>query len=140
MDYEINLGLQNLLEGAEIPEDTFLQNAERFILEPSELLAASRLYHFAKFPYSLAPGIYFLFHDERMVYVGKASDLSVRLKSHYRTKRFNRVSYLTGVPPMFLEDVESFYIHAATPDLNLDYPPKSLITRAMLGMIEYPAD
>jgi hypothetical protein len=71
-----------------------------------------------------------------MVYVGKATDLEMRLKQHYRSKEFNRVTYVTGIPLMFMEDVEAFYIHAATPDQNYYYPPKSRIVESMLDMIE----
>ena len=140
MAYEINLGLQNVIEGTACPEDAFVEQAEKFILEPAELLEVSAEYHLLKFPYSFEPGIYFLFQDERMVYVGKASSLEQRLRQHYQTKKFNRVTYLTGIPPLFLEEVEAFYIHAATPDFNLSYPPKSRVCKAMLGMIQRESD
>lgn len=136
MGYEIDLGMRNILDGESVPEDAFLGRCEKFILEPGEISGVSEPYHFVKFDYSLRPGIYFLFQDERMVYVGKATDLEMRLKQHYRSKEFNRVTYVTGIPSMFMEDVEAFYIHAATPDQNCYYPPKSRIVESMLGMIE----
>lgn len=136
MNYVIDLGLNDICAGAPIPEDTFLDYAYDFILEPQELEAVAETYRCTKFPYSLKPGIYFLFLDDRMVYVGKATDLCLRLRQHYMDKRFNRVAYVTGIPEMFIEDVEAFYIHAATPDLNRQYPPKGRVCRAMLGMIQ----
>lgn len=64
------------------------------------------------------PGVYFLLIDERIVYVGKAWNISQRVRRHWENRMpFTHVAGII-VPPRFSEAVETFYMNLYEPMLN----------------------
>lgn len=65
------------------------------------------------------PGVYFLFQDETLVYVGQSTHVPTRIESHVREGRlkFNRVAFIK-VPPENLLEVEAYYIDLLWPEEN----------------------
>ena len=64
-------------------------------------------------------GVYFLYDNEELVYIGKAQNIAKRIIEHMieGTKRFNRVKYEL-VPVDSLSSVETILIKALKPPLN----------------------
>lgn len=78
-----------------------------------ELLAKSK-------PYGLRDkicGVYFLFYQDILVYVGQSVDIDSRLLSHFTTKAFDRYSYIV-LSEDELDDVENYYINKYKPIYN----------------------
>lgn len=64
-------------------------------------------------------GVYFLFQDVQLVYVGKSTEISKRLKAHYKEgKSWNKTRFIPNIPLFFLEHIEMLYIHEFDPPLN----------------------
>ena len=65
------------------------------------------------------PGVYFLFRNEEIVYVGQSRHVPGRIADHVREKRipFDRVAFLR-VPPEKLLETESYYIDLLWPEEN----------------------
>lgn len=71
------------------------------------------------FPYS-GPGVYFLWHGDEVVYVGKAVNLLRRIAQHLADKTFDHYSYIECA----LEDLDSIErraIMALKPRLNREW-------------------
>lgn len=62
-------------------------------------------------------GIYFLVKDGRIVYVGQAQDVDVRIAQHRKTKDFDEFTYIQAMGDQ-LDLLESIYIHHFRPELN----------------------
>ena len=65
-------------------------------------------------------GVYFLIHDEEIVYVGQSSNLLARVESHKvgaDRKVFNKVAFIEAPRP-WLDTVEAFYIQRFDPPYN----------------------
>lgn len=64
-------------------------------------------------------GIYFLYKDYKVVYVGQAQILAERLARHYKddTKEFDQVRYI-NLPIEHLNDIERAFIKLYNPVLN----------------------
>ena len=68
-------------------------------------------------------GIYFLLAERRVVYVGKSSSVQARLIQHRRGgKQFSHYWCFGGMPELFVEHIEMFYIYYIEPELNDKYP------------------
>ena len=65
------------------------------------------------------PGVYFLFKNNNLVYVGQSTHVPTRIASHVREGRlkFDRVSFIR-VPPERLLEVEAYYIDLLWPEEN----------------------
>lgn len=63
-------------------------------------------------------GIYFLFVEDRCVYVGKSMRLHLRVRDHIRTKQFDAYSWV-AFPPEELDHWERHYINLMAPELNI---------------------
>src|SRR5687768_14805861 len=65
------------------------------------------------------PGIYFLWHDDAIVYVGQSKNVSKRLVDHMmdRLKAFERVSF-QPCPRKELLKTERYFIEALLPKYN----------------------
>ena len=71
-------------------------------------------------------GIYFLFNEDSLIYIGQAKNVHTRVEQHYaeRSKEFTLFSWLL-VPENDLNEVEASYIAAYAPPLNRSVPPNS---------------
>lgn len=67
-------------------------------------------------PWEQASGVYFLIHQGRVVYVGQAVNVYVRISQHTE-KKFDRYAYLP-CPAHMMDKIESLYIHLLRPELN----------------------
>lgn len=80
-------------------------------------------------PYTLGSGpnmggIYFLVQETEIVYTGQSNTIYTRLIHHRKARLpFSHFWCFGGIPQLFLESVELFYIHALEPHLNNKYPP-----------------
>ncbi len=79
-------------------------------------------------PYELGDGpnkggVYFLLEDREIVYVGKAKSVHERLIQHSKDRAFTQYWAFGGMPELFVEDIETFYIYYLEPMLNEKYPP-----------------
>lgn len=66
-------------------------------------------------------GLYFLFHDETVVYVGQSLNVFCRVSRHMENKVFNRFAVLRCKPEELLE-LESIYISVLKPMYNKTDP------------------
>lgn len=62
--------------------------------------------------------VYFLCWEGEVVYVGQTTQLLARIGQHSKDKTFDKVFYIP-VPESKLVEVESMYIHAIKPKINL---------------------
>lgn len=78
------------------------------------------LYETAK-PVINACGIYFLFKNGGLVYVGQSINIISRIGQHLDSKDFDSFSFI-NVPRQHLNEVELHYIRKHRPPLNLTMP------------------
>lgn len=77
--------------------------------------------------YSSSPGIYFLFRNEEVVYVGQSLDIPSRLYVHFRSQTQGFTSYsVIPCEEAHLNDLEAFYILKFCPIGNKSVPQNSL--------------
>lgn len=71
------------------------------------------------------PGVYVLFDGEQPMYVGQSANVHNRVYQHKRNKmfRFDGYAALTGIPLLFLEDLEALLISELEPIANGSKPP-----------------
>jgi len=105
------------LETGQTPAVWFEENFERFVFPDDYAVSSAVPYSYHDGP--CESGVYFLIEDNRVVYVGKAANISKRLFAHYLSKRFTHYWCFGGIPDMFMEDVEAFYILRFAPPLNV---------------------
>lgn len=72
-------------------------------------------------------GVYLLWKDDELVYVGQSVNIAKRLGTHAGQKEFTHVAYLS-VPEHLLDRVERAFLDAFVPPLNTD-PKTSAIRR-----------
>ena len=63
-------------------------------------------------------GVYFLIKDERIVYVGKSSDVYKRIGQHVKTKEFDRIT-VVECSETDVSRLEAMYIDKFKPILNI---------------------
>ena len=103
------------------PSEWMARNWRRFICTPNSLPVLSAESHGALWG---AQGIYFLWRDGRLLYIGLATDAGRRLLAHRRAGRipFNEVTFLRADGHHFrehlLRGLECAYIRALTPQFN----------------------
>lgn len=107
-------------------DEWFHANQGRFLFDLNQL---------PRLPHGLnvgpnGEGVYFLFLDDDLVYVGQSKHIRSRLHRHgYPTPCrihegwFNNYAAI-WVPQWFLDSVESFYIHYLDPPRNEKLPPQ----------------
>lgn len=107
------------------PAAWFQAHRQRLIV-PIERIAAARE------PYEMnagpeGEGVYFLFTEDRLAYVGQSKMITSRLNQHaFPTRSLIQVPWLTHyaaiwAPCMCLDAVESYYLHALRPPLNIKF-------------------
>jgi len=90
-----------------------------------------------------AAGIYFLLKGNTIIYVGRSVEILRRLNEHWEKGwAFERYWCFGGIPELYIEYVEAFYIHAFEPPYNEKYPPLNhatdpLVELARNSMLEY---
>jgi predicted GIY-YIG superfamily endonuclease len=62
--------------------------------------------------------IYFLFQDDKLIYIGKTTSLFSRLSGHKGDKRFNYISILE-VSKEEYKETEIYYINKYKPECNI---------------------
>lgn len=107
-------------------DDWFHDHHQRFIFKLDQLPCL---------PHSMNDGpwnsgVYFLFLDDDLVYVGQAKYIMQRLNRHgYPPPQRHHVDWFNNyaciwVPQLHLNSVESYYIHAFDPPRNIKLPPQ----------------
>jgi hypothetical protein len=89
----------------------------RGLLEPSFIAAKAM-------SFDRIAGIYFLLRDDQIVYVGRSTNIMVRLSNHRfeATKEFNRV-FVVECPVANMDRMERMYIDKFKPIYNESCPP-----------------
>lgn len=82
------------------------------------------------------PGVYFLFDGENLVYVGQSACPECRVRSHRRSKTFDR-AFVLRCPKSELDSTEAYFIGLFSPKYNGgDLIPRLTISRAARNAIE----
>ena len=76
------------------------------------------------------PGVYFLYSQSTVIYIGQAADLVSRVKSHDSNKNipFDAFSWIQA-PFDELNDLEAYYIFTMDPEHNSTIPTNSRFLR-----------
>lgn len=123
------------------PMEWLHRNFPRFLYAPDFIVKNAVPYRLGDGPNR--GGIYFLVDENGIAYVGKSNTIYKRLIQHKRSGMpFNRFWCFGGVPELFLNHVESFYIYTLEPPLNEKYPPtddfvSGYIEKFNLGLLTY---
>ena len=129
--------------GAEIPDAWFSKHVYQFLYSPTHIAREAELYALNSGPWK--SGLYFLLINDEIVYVGKSVEIMRRLNQHKNKGwSFNKYWCFGGLPELYIEHVEAFYIHAFEPPLNEKYPIPHpviapLIKAAQRGVFNYHA-
>ena len=71
--------------------------------------------------------VYFLFNDDKLIYVGQTIQLYSRLNVHYKHINFTHYSYIS-IKDMFRRQLtECYYIKKLKPPLNQQYTLRGLM-------------
>jgi len=62
-------------------------------------------------------GVYFLFLDDELVYIGSSKNCQIRFDAHHQNKEFN-FYYIQEMPEGVMKEVEKVYIYLHKPPLN----------------------
>lgn len=107
-------------------DDWFHDHRQRFILDIATLPRQPHAMNAGPWD----SGIYFLFRGDELRYVGQSKYIKQRLNRHGYPppKTFDHVEWFTDyaciwVPQMFLDSVESYYLHKYDPPINVKLPP-----------------
>lgn len=103
------------------PIEWFKENFSRFIFSPQHIVKKSVPYELNDGPNK--GGVYFLLDKNKIVYIGVSNSIYRRLVQHFNKKLpFTHYWCFGGMPEMFVEAIESYYIHKFKPSLNEKYP------------------
>lgn len=81
-------------------------------------------------------GVYFLFLNEQIVYVGQSGNVPIRVQQH-TDKEFNRVFYLTVPPDADILAIEKHFILKFRPKYNYETTAKTCERPATLDEMAY---
>lgn len=102
------------------PHDLFIENYNSYLFNESHIIKNAEQYNYDTSPH--IKGIYFLIHENEIVYVGKSISIRTRLDQHIHSgKHFTQYWYFEYELP-FIDKIEGFYIHLLQPRLNIKYP------------------
>lgn len=124
-----------------IPDDWFAANIYEFLYSWDHVVQEALPYKINEGPW--AAGIYFLLNGSTITYVGKSVEILKRLNDHRKKGwEFDRYWCFGGIPELYIEYVEAFYIHVFTPLYNDKYPylhnvAQPLVELAKNGLLEY---
>jgi excinuclease UvrABC nuclease subunit len=69
-------------------------------------------------PFKVYCGVYFLYDNNELVYIGVSQDIAVRLASHRHTKEFNQVKIIEEQDHLKALKIESYFIYKYKPKYN----------------------
>lgn len=111
------------------PDEWFHANHPQFLLSLEAIATARAPYRSLNDP-PYGEGIYFLFDEGSLLYVGQARIILHRLVAHRYPKGKAQLpatwfTHYTAiwVPRLFLDTVERYYLHLFQPPRNIEYPP-----------------
>ena len=78
-------------------------------------------------------GVYFLIHQDRVIYVGQSVAILARIEAHRIDKTFDRVAYIPCAKEL-LNALESLYIHTLRPRLNQSVAKGMMRTHAPMSL------
>ena len=116
-----------------IPDDWMKENARRFNIPLATLRDSAG--HYDRETAPLDGGIYFLFLEGRLVYIGETDSIHPRLIQHSRNKEFDGYTVMLEVPPLYRTEIENYLIHKFKPPLNVKYEPVYGVFSGMLDDI-----
>ena len=106
----------------QIPIEWFEDNFKKYIFSTNHVVENCVPYELNDGPNK--GGVYFLIRGRIVVYVGQSNDICRRLIQHYKSdKSFTHYWCFGGIPEIFVEAVEGYYIHKIKPPLNNKMPP-----------------
>jgi len=110
-----------------IPKEWFKINVYNYLYPKEKIIKEAVPYKANEGPW--ASGIYFLLFDDHIIYVGMSVEILRRLNEHFEKGwGFNRYWCFGGIPKLYIEHVEAFYINALEPPYNEKYPCLTSIT------------
>jgi hypothetical protein len=114
--------------GGKRPHEWFHENIARFLLPLGSITSARAPYELDAGPQH--EGVYFLFTNDALAYVGQSRQIATRLARHAYPDGpdWDRTHWITHfaalwAPVDFLDDVEGYYIHSLRPPRNRQYRP-----------------
>ena len=114
-----------------VPIEWLRRNFHSFVHSPELILERAEPYEWMAGPHSR--GIYFLILDNKIVYTGKSIYIRTRLRQHLDAEmEFTHFWCFDGVPELFLDEVESYYIHLLRPTFNRKFDPPGEIASTFL--------
>lgn len=77
-------------------------------------------------------GVYFMYWENKVVYVGQSTNLKKRINGHSLriNKDYQNVTVLFDIPTESLKSIEAFYIHLFKPKFNKNYPQMTKAIKA----------
>ena len=78
-------------------------------------------------------GVYFLWRDEKLIYVGSSNHIHSRIREHLKKPVPHTHATYMAVPSPWHLAVEAIYIMAHQPELNTAWLPKSYKKRSVVG-------
>lgn len=128
-------------ETRQTPMGWMLENAEKFAISKEQILerAIDVTPDLEGIPDDC--GVYFLITDGEIDYVGKSNQINIRIENHWRTRRREardgrpkfKISWVVGMPELFVEDIENYYIYWLRPTRNNKYAPIYKVTQKLLS-------
>lgn len=104
------------------PHEWLKSNARDFMWSDKDIVTNAAPYEFGQGPDDT--GIYFIVNKGKIIYVGRAKQISVRLAQHHDQCCFPVEHYFhISVPQTLCESVESYYINRIRPPENIAIPP-----------------
>ncbi len=101
----------------QVPIEWFKDNFKNYIFSSFHIIENCVPYELNDGPNK--GGIYFLIQDQNIVYVGQSNAIYRRLIQHYKSdKLFTHYWCFGGMPEIFVEAIEGYYIHKYKPPLN----------------------
>lgn len=124
--------------GTEARDWGHLSPAAWFNEHRAELLPTIEAIMAARQPYRTGAGpdgegVYFLFNDNGLVYVGQAKSISARLHRHDSASCWFTHFAAIWAPLALLNAVESYYLHSLRPALNERYNPPHHLVRDLVA-------
>lgn len=78
-------------------------------------------------------GIYFLFKDEELVYIGQSTNINKRVHDHIIDKKFNTYTYIQ-FPKFKLDEMEKKFIRIYSPKYNIIHKGKIFISETITNL------
>lgn len=107
-------------ETLDAPYIWMTKNLDRYIFPKEEIISSAMSVDGLEVTQDR--GVYFLIQDKQVIYVGLSNNIERRTCQHKdKGVRFTHISWITWIPDLFIDSVESFYIYEFQPPLNNKY-------------------